>query len=248
MGYIMSSCFRSISSSHRRGFTLIELLVVIAVIAILASLLIPVIGSVQRKARAAESLSNLRQIVAATFLYAGEHDGRFHEGWGYERKLQPYLTDPMAARTLFTSPNADKQPTVVGSMIPITYSVHGYLMWPVYTNNGTVVGYPLGIMHEPHRLVLIGDGIQAPGNFWQANFHLQNPNGYIYADYNGLSENELDARLENNSGPRGWGPDEASGAAGWFRYCNNGAVAVGYGDGGAGLIPKGEVIARNLVP
>ena len=58
----------------RRGFTLIELLVVIAIIAILAAILFPVFAKAREKARQTGCLSNQRQIVTASMLYAQDHN------------------------------------------------------------------------------------------------------------------------------------------------------------------------------
>src|SRR5262245_24681814 len=58
----------------RRGFTLIELLVVIAIIAILAAILFPVFAQAREQARAAQCLSNLKQIGTAVLMYTQDYD------------------------------------------------------------------------------------------------------------------------------------------------------------------------------
>lgn len=57
------------------GFTLVELLAVIAIIGILTAITIVAVGTVRQTARTAKCAANLRQISAATLLYAGEHKG-----------------------------------------------------------------------------------------------------------------------------------------------------------------------------
>jgi prepilin-type N-terminal cleavage/methylation domain-containing protein/prepilin-type processing-associated H-X9-DG protein len=54
------------------AFTLIELLTVIAIIGILAAILVPVVGSVRAKARAAQCASNLRQLGLGFALFSQE--------------------------------------------------------------------------------------------------------------------------------------------------------------------------------
>jgi prepilin-type N-terminal cleavage/methylation domain-containing protein len=63
------------SNQPIRGFTLIELLVVIAIIGILAALLMPALSKAKNKASEVSDLSNLRQQMIATHIFAGDnHD------------------------------------------------------------------------------------------------------------------------------------------------------------------------------
>ncbi|MBU1693337.1 MAG: prepilin-type N-terminal cleavage/methylation domain-containing protein [Verrucomicrobia bacterium] len=63
---------RNQPAGRRRAFTMIELLVVIAIIMILMGLLIPVANLGIENARRSACRSNLRQIGAALYLYAGD--------------------------------------------------------------------------------------------------------------------------------------------------------------------------------
>lgn len=84
----------------RRAFTLIELLASIAIVGVLAGLLVPLTGAARNKARAAQCLSNLRQVGAASLLYVNEHRSRLPAishlrsggvSYSWTETLQPYV-------------------------------------------------------------------------------------------------------------------------------------------------------------
>lgn len=62
-----SSCVRQ--GSSRLAFTLIELLVVISIIALLVGILLPVLGSARKAARASVCAQNLKNQANATYMY-----------------------------------------------------------------------------------------------------------------------------------------------------------------------------------
>jgi prepilin-type N-terminal cleavage/methylation domain-containing protein len=80
---------------RRLGFTLIELLVVIAIIAILAAILFPVFAQAKAAAKKTADLSNLKQNMTATIMYAGDADDflphtNWQEDYVFAARIMPY--------------------------------------------------------------------------------------------------------------------------------------------------------------
>ena len=105
------------------GFTLIELLVVIAIIAVLVSIAFPVFTSVQERARAAQDMSNLRQIGLATQLYMNDNDGViFDSGSAWMTQLEPKY---IPAWKIFQSPFDKRPPLEDPTNSPVSYGING---------------------------------------------------------------------------------------------------------------------------
>lgn len=101
---------------HRvSGFTLIELLVVISIIVLLIGILLPVLGSSRREARAIKCGSNMRQIVTAMTGYSAENDDYYPPSYVY----------PDDAYSGGTGYSWSTPPNIIGS----TNDINGYVHW-----------------------------------------------------------------------------------------------------------------------
>ena len=133
------------------GFTLIELLVVIAIIAALVSIAYPVFNSVQERARAAQDMSNLRQIGLATQMYMNDNDGAIFDGnaGAWMSQLEPKY---IPAWKVFQSPFDKRPPLEDPTNSPVSYGINGGAY-------GNVSGTSAGIEG------LLSDKIQNPSAY-----------------------------------------------------------------------------------
>jgi prepilin-type N-terminal cleavage/methylation domain-containing protein len=78
------------------GFTLIELLVVVVIIAILAAMLLPALAGAKERAKRTACINNMRQVLMAAHMYAGDNDGWLPRGstdnWDLDDTHTPILS------------------------------------------------------------------------------------------------------------------------------------------------------------
>jgi len=235
------------SFQTRRAFTLIELLVTIAVIAVLAGILIPVVGNVRQSAKETQSLSNLRQIAVAMQMYTSEHNGLYPPGYFYkpgegERiwtiELIPYVEQLNASNSsssnVFVSPLVDSDIRMgdldLGRM-PSTYSVHGALCPNI---SSTDTRPPTWTILNPAKLILVGEAT------------LRSNNTYASATFNTPSAFKTIGGVTNLKEPIPTN-SSADGTGGALSYRANGKTLVGFVDGHAEAMVKGEVLYENIV-
>ena len=117
----------------RNAFTLIELLVVIAIIAILAAMLLPALASAKERAKRAQCVSNMRQVMFAEIMYASDNHEHFST-----RNTVTYRCDQITTNdyyenfarlgvttNCFSCPNLKDAFTVVGDNFRMGY----YCLW-----------------------------------------------------------------------------------------------------------------------
>lgn len=122
------------------AFTLIELLVVVAIIAVLASLLLPALSTSKERSRRAACLSNIKQFILATHLYATDNDDRLPSGSTDSRDKNDTHTAILSTET---KSNMLKYVSPIRVMdCPNLYSsFERQLDWRVHPDYGVAVGY-----------------------------------------------------------------------------------------------------------
>jgi prepilin-type N-terminal cleavage/methylation domain-containing protein len=88
-----------------RAFTLTELLVVIGITAVLLALLLPVLSKARASGQSVACLSNLRQIMMAFHLYAGDNAQRLPDPVAAQQSWESLLKQYLPSRESYHCPS-----------------------------------------------------------------------------------------------------------------------------------------------
>ena len=204
----------------KRAFTLIELLVVIAIIAILAAILFPVFAQAKLAAKKTQSINNLKQIMTASIMYAGDHDDvlprtmdtsrGFPEtiSWwavgNYQRALNPYIK--MGRGGVEDGGGFGSKNSVWFDPADPDRNVPA--MWGSYANNGFMTGMdrvmttiedPAGTIHSALR---IGNWSRAVGRPVPSPLPVNDPNHEFWSsEFFDICFDPWDVERDAASGP-----------------------------------------------
>src|SRR5678810_1259069 len=141
---------KAFSRGDARAFTLIELLVVIAIIAILSAMLLPALSSAKERSRRAVCLSNVRQFILATHLYAGDNDQKLPRGETDNRNPDDTHT-PILSTATKSNILQYASPLRVLDCPNLAQSFEKEKVWRVQPEYGIAIGYHYlgGHSHTP---------------------------------------------------------------------------------------------------
>jgi prepilin-type N-terminal cleavage/methylation domain-containing protein len=183
----------------KRAFTLIELLVVIAIIAILAAMLFPALSSVQKQARRAGCINNLRQINTGLLVYGHDNadtlpqlpnpDPYPNSEWFFFKELMKNEVGlsgpPRQGDKLFICPSEAPSPT---DGLPSTAYIVDY---SDYAFDGGLTAKKLVSIKHPSLAVLAAETPACVGYSWHRPQKLYafannppNVQPYLHAIYN----------------------------------------------------------------
>lgn len=248
--------FTAPRSPRRRGFTLIELLTVVAIVGILAAIVLPVVGRVRESARAAQCLSNLRQIGSAILLHTT--DNRQTLPYGYDtangqwyRVIDPYFGNTPQSGGAFSSnigspvlfcesETVKHDPANTAAAKRTNYSANPRVLPSNQpSGNGAIKSrLTLGSIVRPSQVVLIADGTVKTSN---------DPSTRGNSDYGFFRQEGIDSSARSLADtpvrattPAGEGKEIA------FRH--SGKTQVVFVDGHAAAFAEGALRYKNLQP
>ena len=162
------------SMVHRHGFTLVELLVVVAIIAVLAAVLFPVFSRVRQKSHEVACVSNLKQLLAASAMYAQDYDRTLVParagtapgtlGYSWCVLLQPYLK---SEQILFCPLEREGQVAARTTDLPHSYGINFSLTFNAGGFSSAPYTYRIAALDDVSSLIMFFDlkpGLEAMGS------------------------------------------------------------------------------------
>jgi len=194
----------------KKGFTLIELLVVIAIIAILAAILFPVFAQAREKARAANCLSNMKQIGTALQLYIDDYD----ETFPIVRADNPGCIMIWGGETF-----ADAKGNITNPSATDAWQIGLLSMQSYIKNNNLFMCTHYGVANFDKRLAQVGD-FNFTVDYWMRNAFSRGALAELDQTYPCIIEKGIPYMLNSNRSPL-------------EQFPHNGGMNVTYTDGHA---------------
>jgi prepilin-type N-terminal cleavage/methylation domain-containing protein len=167
----------------KRGFSLIELLVVMTILGIVIALAFPASNMVLNWSRKAEAMSNMRQAMVATMLFANDNYGALPgRAYGNDEEGRPRLKWPAAIgeylgnAKILAVPGEENRPVdeiLSNTRNQTAFMINGFNDLGGYNNPTLMVNITL--IETPANVILFGRKKEGVGQYYMD--FVEGPNG-----------------------------------------------------------------------